>query len=69
MENINIGDPVTLSEVLNRAGFDGDALLRDANANRDGCKERLSQNFSEAISLGLFGAPSFQVNQGHVIFG
>ncbi|RKP08997.1 thioredoxin-like protein [Thamnocephalis sphaerospora] len=69
LKDVDIGDSEQLVKVLNAAGFDGAALLRDASINRNGCKEQLSQHYSEAISLGIFGAPTFQVNNGHIIFG
>jgi 2-hydroxychromene-2-carboxylate isomerase len=68
-KDINIGDAKLLIGVLNEAGFDGEALVRGAKQNQNGCKDQLIQNHSEAMSLGMYGVPTFQVNHGHIIFG
>ena len=55
----NLGDPAVLTEVLGNAGFDVaafTALVADAEV-----KAALVANTEEAVSRGVFGAPSFFV--------
>lgn len=64
----NVGDPEVLVKVLDRAGFDGAALLEATNDA--GVKEQLKLNTQAAMDAGACGVPSFQVNgAGPLIWG
>lgn len=56
----NMNDPQVVARVLARAGFDPEALV--ALASRPEVKERLKAVTAEAVSRGVFGAPTFFVN-------
>ena len=55
----DIGDATTLTAVASEAGLDGDRLV--ARAEEPAIKEGLKANTDEAISRGVFGAPTFFV--------
>ncbi len=58
-EDLDLDDPATLTGVLDRAGFDGAAMLA---ATRDpAVKQRLVDATAEAVERGVFGAPTFFV--------
>lgn len=63
----DIGDPQVLSAVLSEAGFDGKALIASAQEQR--VKDQLRKNTERAFAAGLCGVPSYQVNDGSVIWG
>jgi len=65
--NKNIGDDAVLQNVLNEAGFNGQKLLKAAQEND--IKDKLKDNTTRAITAGVCGAPSFQINGGDVIWG
>ncbi|MCP5432363.1 MAG: 2-hydroxychromene-2-carboxylate isomerase [Alphaproteobacteria bacterium] len=52
----NLGEEAVLRGVLGRAGLDADALF--AAAARDDVKARLKETTEEAVSRGVFGAPT-----------
>jgi 2-hydroxychromene-2-carboxylate isomerase len=56
-----------LLSVLNDAGLDGHALMRDAS--REEVKEQLRKNTQRAQQAGVCGVPSFQINDGAVVWG
>ena len=56
---INIGDPDALGDVLNRAGFDGSALIEQTQNPE--VKALLRKNTDEAAELGLCGVPTVRV--------
>jgi 2-hydroxychromene-2-carboxylate isomerase len=58
---VNMGDPAVLADVLQRAGFDADALL--ALANDPEVKAHLVANTEEAVARGVFGAPTMFVGE------
>ena len=62
----NMGDPAVLSQVLQRAGFDVEALL--ALVNDAEVKARLVANTEEAVARGVFGAPTMFVGE-QMFFG
>lgn len=62
----NMNDPAVVGEVLQRAGFDPQALL--ALAGEPEVKERLKTVTQEAIARGVFGAPTFFVG-GQMYWG
>uniref|UniRef100_A0A1D1YP08 2-hydroxychromene-2-carboxylate isomerase n=1 Tax=Anthurium amnicola TaxID=1678845 RepID=A0A1D1YP08_9ARAE len=58
-----------LIETLNKSGFDGNALFQAAQQNTNNVKDKLRENNEQAIKLGIFGAPMFQVDDGELIWG
>ena len=62
----NMGDPAVLAPVLQRAGFDAQALL--ALAGDADVKARLVANTDEAVARGVFGAPTMFVGE-QMFFG
>ncbi len=63
---LNLGDPAVLAVTLTEAGFDAEAfmaLVGDAEV-----KAKLVANTEEAVSRGVFGAPSFFVGE-QMFFG
>jgi 2-hydroxychromene-2-carboxylate isomerase len=62
----NLGDAQVLAQVLQRAGFDAQALL--ALANDAEVKARLVANTEEAVARGVFGAPTMFVGE-QMFFG
>jgi 2-hydroxychromene-2-carboxylate isomerase len=63
----NIGVPEVLIQVLNDAGFDGEALLE--KTQQPIVKEQLKTNTQRAESLGCCGVPSFWVNDSVLVWG
>ena len=62
--NKNLGDKTVLLDVLNKAGFDGEALL--AASQSDAVKNKLRENTDGAIARGVFGVPSYEIfRSGH----
>ena len=55
----NMGDPQVIAQVLQAAGFDPQQVF--ALANDAEVKDRLKADTEEAISRGVFGAPTFFV--------
>ena len=62
----NMNEPAVVGEVLQRAGFDPQALL--ALAAEPEVKERLKTVTQEAVARGVFGAPTFFVG-GQMYWG
>jgi 2-hydroxychromene-2-carboxylate isomerase len=62
----NLGDPAVLALVLQRAGFDVEALL--ALAGDPEVKARLVATTDEAVARGVFGAPTMFVSE-QMFFG
>jgi 2-hydroxychromene-2-carboxylate isomerase len=63
---LNLGDPAVLAVTLTEAGFDAEAfmaLVSDAEV-----KAKLVANTEEAVSRGVFGAPTFFVGE-QMFFG
>lgn len=63
----DIGDPQVLSSVLSEAGFDSEALIAATKDQK--VKDQLRKNTERAFAAGLCGLPSYQVNNGSVIWG
>ena len=57
----NLGQPDELAAVLRAAGFDAEAF--QALVNDPAVKEQLKQNTEEAVTRGVFGAPTFFVGE------
>lgn len=62
----NLGDPLVLARVLQDAGFDPAECL--ALTQQPAVKEHLRANTEQAISRGVFGAPTFFVG-GQMFWG
>jgi 2-hydroxychromene-2-carboxylate isomerase len=62
----NMGDPVVLAQVLQRAGFDVEALL--ALVSDAEVKAQLVATTEEAVARGVFGAPTMFVGE-QMFFG
>jgi len=67
VKNLNIGDPVVLVKILNEAGFNGEGLVKKAEGNE--MKEKLKINTVRAKEEGLFGVPTFQINDKELVWG
>jgi 2-hydroxychromene-2-carboxylate isomerase len=65
--NKNISDDVVLKEVLAAAGFDAQILLEKAGALE--IKDKLRENTNRALKLGVFGVPTFCVNNDKIVWG
>ncbi|KAJ3219936.1 hypothetical protein HDU67_008465 [Dinochytrium kinnereticum] len=59
-KDIQVADADKLKEVLDRAGFNGEDLIKRASEST--IKERLRENNDRALKLGLCGVPSFVVD-------
>jgi len=59
VDNQNMNDPAVVAEVLNRHGFDANALL--ALAQDPAVKEALKAATEAAVARGVFGAPTIFV--------
>jgi len=66
-DNKNIGDQTVLEEVLRSAGFDTEKLIKAADAQP--VKDQLRANTERLFRVGGCGAPSFQVDDGDIIWG
>jgi 2-hydroxychromene-2-carboxylate isomerase len=66
VDGLNLGDQAVLAEVLSDAGFDPQAML--ALANEPEVKDRLKATTAEAVTRGVFGAPSLFVGE-ELFFG
>lgn len=58
-EQRDISDDATLAHILSKIGVNPEAAVEAANTQE--IKDRLKAQTEEAISLGIFGAPSFTV--------
>ena len=56
-----IGDPKVVAQVLSEAGFDGDALMAEANSAEN--KARLREQNEAAVAAGVFGVPTMVVDE------
>lgn len=65
-DGLDMNDPAVVAGVLQRAGFDPDALL--ALAGDPEVKQRLKDDTQEAVARGVFGAPTFFVD-GEMYWG
>lgn len=60
IDALNMNDPATVGTALNKAGFDPYKLM--AIANDQATKDALKAATTEAVSRGVFGAPTFFVD-------
>jgi 2-hydroxychromene-2-carboxylate isomerase len=66
-EDRNIADPAAAAAIADERGFDGSALL--AEAERDaGIKATWDTYSEEALAAGVFGAPAYVIGE-HVFWG
>lgn len=59
IDALNMNDPATVGAVLHKAGFDAQKLM--AIANDQVTKDALKESTTEAVTHGVFGAPTFFV--------
>ena len=59
VDSVNMNDPATAAQALQKAGFDPAALM--ALAGEQATKDALKTATQEAIDRGVFGAPTFFV--------
>lgn len=67
VDDRDIGDPATCANVLDQAGFDGAELVRQTQS--PDVKNELIGNTKLAKDVGCCGVPSFQIDEGEVIWG
>lgn len=61
VDALNMNDPATAAQALQKAGFDPQALM--ALAGEQATKDALKAATQEAIDRGVFGAPTFFVGE------
>jgi 2-hydroxychromene-2-carboxylate isomerase len=66
IDALNMNDPATVGAALHKAGFDPQKLM--ALANDQVTKDALKASTTEAVSRGVFGAPTFFVD-GQMYWG
>lgn len=65
---LNIADMDVLAQLLSGLGQDGAGLITQAKTDQ-AVKDELRATNEEAVSLGLFGAPSFTTEDGELFWG
>lgn len=63
----DLSEPETVRELLDKAGLDGHALV--TGAQQKWVKEQLKTNSEEALSMGVFGAPTIFLNDEMMFWG
>eukprot|EP00794_Sanderia_malayensis_P011057 gene11057-12224_t len=66
-KNADLGEKEVLANVISEAGFDAEKLFSDAKSQE--VKNKLKENTQRAVSLGLCGVPTFQVDDQPIIWG
>ncbi len=66
-EDLDLGDPAVVTRLLEQAGFDGRALVEQTG--EQGVKDELKAITDEAIARGVFGAPTFFVDDSKMFWG
>jgi 2-hydroxychromene-2-carboxylate isomerase len=66
VDALNMNDPATVGSVLHKAGFDPQSLM--TLTNEATIKEALKASTTEAVTRGVFGAPTFFVGS-HMFWG
>ena len=68
VDDRDLNDPATLSEILAAQGFDAADML--ARTQEPAVKQQLVDNTAEAVAAGVFGAPTFIVEHpaGNMLF-
>ncbi len=67
VEPKNLNDPEETARMLMSAGFDPDYMV--ARASQPAIKDQLKAVTDEAVSRGVFGAPTFFVDETEMFFG
>lgn len=67
VENRPISDRAVIADVLRAAGHDPEPIL--ARLEDASLKDDLRARTDEALALGIFGAPAYQVNGGPIVWG
>lgn len=70
-DNRNIGDPKIIFQVLTEllgSGLEAESIMKATKENGT-IKDQLFANTTRALKVGVCGVPSFQVDDGDVIFG
>lgn len=65
-DGLNMGDPKVVGEVLSKSDFDASRILEATQ--EESIKEALKSATAQAISRGVFGAPTFFVGE-RMLFG
>jgi len=68
VDGLNIGEDDILVSVLNKNGFDGVRLLKQAKED-PALKDALIKNTNEAMDRGVCGVPTFSVDGGRIAWG
>jgi len=66
-EDLDLGEPEVVARLLNEAGFDGAALVERTQDPE--IKNELKAITDEAIAKGVFGAPTFWVDDHKMFWG
>ena len=66
-EDLDLGEPDVVTRLLNEAGFDGAALVE--RTQDAAIKNELKAITDEAIAKGVFGAPTFFIDDGKMFWG
>lgn len=66
-EDLDLGDPAVVARLLDDAGLDGQALVQRTEDPE--IKNELRAVTDEAIAKGIFGAPTFVVDDGKMFWG
>lgn len=66
VDSLNMNDPATVGAVLHKVGFDPQSLM--TLTNETAIKEALKAATTEAVTRGVFGAPTFFVGS-HMFWG
>lgn len=62
-----MNDVVVVAKILTDAGFNAKEILKCSTS--DATKKKLQSNTLRAVQNGVCGVPSFQINDGEVIWG
>ncbi len=66
-DGLDIGDRGVLGTLLSEIGLDGEEILERINGKA--IRDQLRANTDEAVLRGVFGAPSFFVDGGQMVWG
>lgn len=67
VENLNLGDRDVVVKLLDKAGFDGKDLVE--KTQQQAIKDELRAITDQAIEEGMFGAPTFMVDNKKLFWG
>ncbi|MCZ6531648.1 MAG: 2-hydroxychromene-2-carboxylate isomerase [SAR324 cluster bacterium] len=66
-EDLDLGDPEVVTRFLNKSGLDGPALVD--GSQQQWVKDELKKNTDDALAQGVFGAPTFILSDGRMLWG